>query len=975
MPENEHNSNATGLCSEMGVAVLNCGKCCGDTEGQDAVVELVASVLPDWVVIFLSEVDGVRRHLPPNDYSLHPSFRHWPGEGSFAMMFVIRKCHKHLVKSVKWRGRCGAVHLFQRDRVASNHMSVYILGVHAHHGDLQIDTFADVAWLLRQRPWGSRVLVAGDWNVDQLPSFAADPYAEKPGRETHHQGERVLVQTLADKFRLSLSLPEMVWSSPGGPFDDICSCVPISRIPTGECTGYHLPSLLDYGLGSHMFVKSCGLHWEGVPADHALITFSVDPSSILRKGIKTCWKCKDENQCLEWISRSAPDIFDDIHGFHSFIREMQSIWGDTQTCRERREQRLPDHLRNLYNLVANASTEHDRQRLRKEAWEIRREWCLQQKRLRLTEVVQKGRVFQKSKKLHRIEAFVLSSAAHPNKVEHVSYEEDEWRLEVADHFSRKWGVQRLQERMNILDAMRENDGNRIHIDPSELHAAFTNIKRMGKLDHYGTSVAAIKILAHARPELVCVFLETLISSTALMSEIVVKGSVFGKESSVTPSSAIRAILPLPSIMQILDVLLPSYIEDFVSRALPTIPECFVGARPGTQCLDIAHGLQTIIEKGLDNFGAAAVAQSDIEKYYDSLPVLRVVRWLIAHGVPSSLATCLTRHQMCPHVILKCGSVDVPIGARTVGGLTGSRIAGFLGRIPVEAIIADRHPHWRRHGFHANQVALCMCTWVDNLFSASASLQGAIYILEDFEAQLHLHWKMDIKPSSRCCMVAAGCKEVPANNGRWPLKDSFLVLGHMLQSTGSIRACWSRSRASMWRAFWANPGAEVAKHVSIDRKLQLLTRAVQPQLAFRCSRWPPQRQIAAEVDKLQQKMMASMLRLPRLEGEEPDRYVRRRGRLARGHCQQHGLWSAHWFARAIAWDEHLARPRNNHTWSARLRDFRGKVWLMQRRASFSPSGASIVGSASLLAGRTGTRAVHGKVQMRWHDGIDHAKSSS
>ena len=169
------------------------------------------------------------------------------------------------------RGRCGAVHLFQKGAEAGKDMSMYIVGVRAHHGDLQIDTFPDVAYLLRHRPWGSKVLVAGGWNVDQLPSVAADPYTEKPGRDKHHQSERVLVQTLADRFRLTTTLPDMVCSTPGGPFDDICSCVPISRITTGECAAYCLPSLLDYGLSSKSFVEECSLHWKGASADHAFI--------------------------------------------------------------------------------------------------------------------------------------------------------------------------------------------------------------------------------------------------------------------------------------------------------------------------------------------------------------------------------------------------------------------------------------------------------------------------------------------------------------------------------------------------------------------------------------------------------------------------------------------------------------------------------------------------------------------------------
>ena len=106
-------------------------------------------------------------------------------------------------------------------------------------------------------------------------------------------------------------------------------------------------------------------------------------------------------------------------------------------------------------------------------------------------------------------------------------------------------------------------------------------------------------------------------------------------------------------------------------------------------------------------------------------------------------------------------------------------------------------------------------------------------------------------------------------------------------------------------------------------------------------------------------------MPRLEGEDPANYVRRRGRIARGHCHRQGSWSNLWFTRAIAWDGHLDRPLNGNTWSAVLQNFRGKEWLMQRRASHA--------SASLFAGRTNTRAMHGHVATRWHDGADYARS--
>ena len=82
----------------------------------------------------------------------------------------------------------------------------------------------------------------------------------------------------------------------------------------------------------------------------------------------------------------------------------------------------------------------------------------------------------------------------------------------------------------------------------------------------------------------------------------------------------------------------------VNSILPGTPECSVGAQTKTQCLDIAHGLQFVIEKGLDNIGNSAVAQCDIEKYFASLPVLRIMCWLVSNGTQLAHAACLVRQK-------------------------------------------------------------------------------------------------------------------------------------------------------------------------------------------------------------------------------------------------------------------------------------------------------------------------------------------
>ena len=203
-------------------------------------------------------------------------------------------------------------------------------------------------------------------------------------------------------------------------------------------------------------------------------------------------------------------------------------------------------------------------------------------------------------------------------------------------------------------------------------------------------------------------------------------------------------------------------------------------------------------------------------------------------------------------------------------------------------------------------------------------------------------------------------------------DGFPVLGHTLESSGSIRACWRKARNAMWRSFWTNPASKDSRHLSIEDKAALLKRAVAPQLDFRCSRWAPQKQVASEIDRLQTKMTATLLKLPLLEDERPEDYVRRRGRLAAQLSRNHGLWSARWFQRAVKWDEHLSRPRNAHCWAARLRCYRGSDWFIFRRSLFAPSVASRASPSCSSAGRTNTRTGRFKVHARWHDGMQYAR---
>ena len=162
------------------------------------------------------------------------------------------------------------------------------------------------------------------------------------------------------------------------------------------------------------------------------------------------------------------------------------------------------------------------------------------------------------------------------------------------------------------------------------------------------------------------------------------------------------------------------------------------------------------------------------------------------------------------------------------------------------------------------------------------------------------------------------------------------------------------------SFSANSGAAGAQKLPVAFRLKLLLRAVVPIFDFRCSRWPPQASIAAEVDTLQRKMTSILLRLSPMPGEEVQQFVRRRGRAARSLCTEHGWWSKRWFKRTVAWDAHVRREDQQFSWSGNLVDYKGRRYLSERRAFHN--------------GRTATRTNSGFVCRRWHDGVAFARDA-
>lgn len=137
----------------------------------------------------------------------------------------------------------------------------------------------------------------------------------------------------------------------------------------------------------------------------------------------------------------------------------------------------------------------------------------------------------------------------------------------------------------------------------------------------------------------------------------------------------------------------------------------------------------LIEKGMDSHSLGAVGQCDLEKYYDSIPCLRVLHWAVAHGLSPIDAACMLRHQMLCTVVLRCTLGEAVIEKRASGALTGLRLAGQMGRIPVEEALLQCLSNNRRRGFRLqHSPPLCYASLVDNLVSFSTGAMGAARML-------------------------------------------------------------------------------------------------------------------------------------------------------------------------------------------------------------------------------------------------------
>ena len=123
------------LCTIQCVQVVAMNAACAmkAQECLHAAIAVISSCFEEWGVIFLVELCRTR-YDPKLLHQQYSILSHYPGRGSLPMMFAIRKRLVPFLKSVKWKGRVGALHFFHKFENLRAEFNIYILGFHGGHG-------------------------------------------------------------------------------------------------------------------------------------------------------------------------------------------------------------------------------------------------------------------------------------------------------------------------------------------------------------------------------------------------------------------------------------------------------------------------------------------------------------------------------------------------------------------------------------------------------------------------------------------------------------------------------------------------------------------------------------------------------------------------------------------------------------------------------------------------------------------------
>ena len=512
----------------------------------------------------------------------------------------------------------------------------------------------------------------------------------------------------------------------------------------------------------------------------------------------------------------------------------------------------------------------------------------------------------------------------------------------------------------IRDILASSSGLAPVTSPEDFDAALLRFRKPCRLDHYRISPMDVCLMFCAYPLASYNLFSKTLGHDQCFSQYIIRDHVAAKKSGCITADQTRAIVPFPTTLALMDIVVAKLLEQIVDVFAATVnPSYLEVAKKHRQILDLTFSAAMHIEKSLDCHGRGAVAQADVRQFYDHLCPIQLFHWIRRQQHYSNLAAALLRLHTLPLLELSVGSCSHRIDARTLGVFTGTRSAGVAARIPLLDVALALQDGWPRRASSYNNVCCAVGSYVDNLVSLAASPSDAMDVLEEFGYELNSRWQLSFGAESKEFIVARGfpANELDQRPG-WKHCDGMRCLGHWLSSDGGTTVELRSTIASMWKCFYANlsPGLRAS---SQKARLNFINSVVRPLASWKWARWPWQKTAATRLDQTQTHMIGILFPVHSRPDEIPLDFFRRRSLLNGRLATSAGRWSRAWATAVVKWHGHFTRDHANCQWALAISAFHDGAWLAQQRA--------------LHNSRTRTRATLGKPHLRWLDGYEAAKS--
>lgn len=538
--------------------------------------------------------------------------------------------------------------------------------------------------------------------------------------------------------------------------------------------------------------------------------------------------------------------------------------------------------------------------------------------------------------------------------------------EVADrivaHFEEKWRVLDEAGREALGTFLAQRHACPVAWPTTAVCAAVDRLRRPDAVDTAGLCGSIVQIAAAVCPEAVAHAVRSVADSDEELRATEVRGVPLGKKTSTPTVERVRMLLPLCTMMPVVDILIADELHA-VCNAAPSVPGFLEGAVPGAgrSASDLSLFARLFVEKGLDDASRGAVLQSDVAAfYYDNIDVVRALLVAQAMGAQPALVAAAARHQLLPRIVLAtAGSDGAHVRSRTRGALTGSRTAGALGRFVVrEMALHVRATRPSAAVLLPDVGPAALATYVDNLLIIAPDASVAEATLESCREFLSRAWGLLLPDDATEILVPRGAAITPT---RREAVARMRFLGHTLDSSASCLPCFRAARDIVLARAQAQMRVAQRARVPVSDRVRALDTVLYPILGYRAASWAPSSQLMGLANSLQRRCAALAVDVRSYLGEDRAAYRRPVGRIAAIAL----VHARPWASRVLeALDCTLRRLRaeapSERTWAGAMLRTRDAAWIAERRIE--------QGSLSVHAGRIGARVVPGRAAPRFEETI-------